>query len=162
MERRTIPLQASSVLVNASDLTTSLFVNSDGTLSFHFNSWHERSFFFTPIEGPNAFKMANRDLPVRREDVLPINAEHLEATTHALEWRRTPSIKPGSLLVTSKGAHLIVKHLSEDHSIKVHLGTREWQFLGENETGMVAESWTLNAYVGDRVTLSVLCNAITA
>lgn len=159
MSNVTITVEASSVLVNAAKLQSVLFIGSDGTLSINIASDSDRHFFWAPLEGEKAFEMDFRDLPARRDDVLPIDVEHLEATATGLARSHAINAGFGALLITPEGTHIIIKHVHDGFPIKVNLTTKKWEYIDDNELGLIADAWTLNGYVDGRIVVSVPCKA---
>ncbi len=162
MDHMPITIDASSALVNASALATVLFITSDGLLSLNIDGRSDRMFVSAPLTGEKAFQMDYRNLPANRADVLPLDLDRIEAVALALRWRRGVSICAGALLVTSEGTHIVLDQIETGSLVRVNLATRAWEYVGNNEVGLVADSWTLNGYGDGRVILSTPCVARTA
>jgi hypothetical protein len=154
-----INVDVSSALVKASDLTAVLFIGSDGRLTLN-TVGRGHGFFFAPLEGQKPYVMDYREVPTRREDVLPLDLDRLEASASALKWYRAVSLQPGSLFITSNGTHVLLQHMDTGLA-RMNLATRVWDYLDENEVGLAADSWTLNGYGDGRVILSLPCKAVT-
>lgn len=153
-----INVDVSSALVKASDLTTVLFIGSDGRLTLN-TVGQGHGFFFAPLEGQKPYLMDYREIPTRREDVLPLDVDRLEASAPSLKWSRAVSLQPGSLFITSNGTNVLLQHMDAGLA-RVNLATRVWDYLDDNEVGLTADSWILNGYADGRLILSLPCKAV--